>query len=99
MGTSGKIVIRNSANYPSLEGIYDKYETLLRAMRLLTAQQLSELAAWESENVTGDGQTMTSDWPLWPSIISELCATEKMKEVVACREAKLRHDRELLDPL
>lgn len=49
-----------------------KYERIIKAATTLTPDEKLALEKWEKENVTGDGNFGTSDWPGWDAVISRI---------------------------
>lgn len=54
------------------ESQVSKYERIIQAATVMTQDEKQELNRWEKENVTGDGNFGTSDWPGWGDVISRI---------------------------
>jgi hypothetical protein len=54
------------------ESYVAKYERIIKAAGAMTRQEKHALELWELENITGDGNLGTSDWPGWDEVISRI---------------------------
>jgi hypothetical protein len=56
----------------------ENHPLLLNAERIISLhekmsnEEKEELAKWDREEVTGDGEKATSDWPGWKAVIDRL---------------------------
>jgi hypothetical protein len=54
------------------ESYVAKCERIIKAADAMTQQEKHALELWELENITGDGNLGTSDWPGWDEVISRI---------------------------
>ncbi|MCY1284040.1 hypothetical protein D9M69_452350 [compost metagenome] len=55
-----------------IDGMIARYKRIMKAATVMTADEKAALQQWEKENVTGNGDVTTSDWPGWDSIINRI---------------------------
>jgi hypothetical protein len=54
------------------EGFYLNAQRIAALYPMMSHSEKQALAIWESENITGDGQFTTSDWPGWDAVFKRL---------------------------
>ncbi|WP_150306326.1 hypothetical protein [Pseudomonas saliphila] len=48
------------------------YERIVRAAEQMTKQEQDELAEWEKENETENGEKGACDWPGWEAVVTRI---------------------------